>query len=103
MKACNAAASRFGDVFECALTRIAIENRAVAEMDVGVEAVDFREHVPVHNEQVLPAVVIEIEERAAPTHEASVVAKTGGECHVVKLAIAAVVVQRFMLVGEISA
>ena len=62
-----------GDVGKCTVASVAIEDGAVLVVDVDLETIDFREHVAVDQQQIFPAVVVEIEEAAAPADEAGVV------------------------------
>src|SRR5215510_4406427 len=56
----------------------------------------------VHQQQILPTVVIEIEETAAPSYVAGVVRQPGGRGDFVELARPSVAVQCFALVREVG-
>src|SRR5579859_6660415 len=59
--------------------------------------------MPVYEQQVLPTIVVEVEEAAAPADVASVVAHPGGYGYVVEIPTPTVVIESLPLIGEITA
>src|SRR6266702_1061615 len=90
-----------GYVFEPSFSLVTVENHRIPVPNHGVQSVHFRERMTVHQQQVLPAVVVKIEKAATPSHVARVVCQTGGRGHIVELPFVPVVIQRLALVGEI--
>src|SRR5882672_931862 len=72
-------------------------------MDVDLQPVHFRECVAVHQQQVFPAVVVEVEKTAAPAYIARVVRHAGGGRDVVELGRAAIAVEGLALIGKVGA
>src|SRR5438477_10298880 len=71
-------------------------------MDVDVQALDFREDVAVDQQQVLPTVVVEIEEATPPSDEASVARETCCESSLFKLALRASPIEALALIGKVG-
>src|SRR5208337_1424119 len=58
--------------------------------------------MPVGHEEVLPAVVVEVEEPDAVAHNLGMAAQTGGKSHVAESAVTIVVIQVRRVVGKIG-
>ncbi len=73
------APSCFGDVLEAAVAEIPIDDLPLPVAHLGLEPLDLRIDVPVHEEQIEPPVEIEIDEPDAPSEPARVAsdARTG--------------------------
>src|SRR5262245_36787377 len=99
-------ADLLGDVFERALTLVLIEDFALRVAGLGGQLLDFGVDVAVDQEDVEPAVVVEIHEPAAPAEEARIDADAGGEGHVVEAQAgrlhAKVAVERRGVAGEVG-
>ena len=67
------------------------------------ESVHFGEDMAVHQEQILPPVVVEVEKTASPSNEPGIASKPGGKCCIFKIALAHGAIQALALVGEIGA
>src|SRR5580700_4835205 len=72
-------------------------------MNVDLQPVDLRKRVTVHQQQIRPAIVVEIEKSASPTDEARIPRDAGLHADVLKLALALIPVKRFRLIGKIGA
>ena len=81
---------------------VAVENRALAVVDVYVQPVDFREGVAVDEEQVQPAIVVEVQKAAAPADEAGVLAQAGFDRGVLKFPFTSVAIQSFQLIRKVG-
>src|SRR5260370_17327646 len=65
--------------------------------------VHFWVDVSVHQQQVGPAIVIEVEEQGVPSEILGVESQSGGERNVVKCSISVVTIERGSVVGKIGA
>src|SRR5580700_5621620 len=72
-------------------------------MNVDSKPVDFGERVSVDQQQIPPAIVVEIEETAPPTDVAGVARHSCRDGSVVKFAAATAAVQRLPFIGKITA
>src|ERR1039458_3724756 len=61
-----------GNIREPAVTQVSIENGALAEAQVRAFSIDLGKHVAADQNQVAPAIVVEVEELASPTHVAGI-------------------------------
>src|SRR5258706_9892156 len=91
-----------GDVLEFPTPEISIQNRPIPEVDVDPQPFDLREHVPVHQQQILPSVVIEIEKPAAPADIARILRDPRRDGRVIEFAAASASIERLPLVGKIA-
>src|SRR5581483_12213504 len=80
---------------------VAVQDNRIFVSHAGVQTIHFREDVAVYQQQVLPAIVIEVEKTAAPTDVAGIATETCGGGHVIEVGSAAVSIQRLTLVREI--
>src|SRR6266536_1739531 len=71
-------------------------------MDVDVQALDLREDVAVDQQQILPTIVVEIEEAASPSGEASVARETRGEGSLFKVAVRPRPIEALALIGKVG-
>ncbi len=79
-----------------------IEDARFPEIAAEMLAVDFGIDVAVDEEQIGPAVIVEIEKHDAPAEILRVQSKPGGKGFVVEGAVAVVAVKRGSVVGEIG-
>src|SRR6185437_10681848 len=87
-----------GNVTKLAVFQVLIQNRAVPVMNVDVQFIHFGEGMTVDQEEILPAVVVEVEKAGSPSDVASILAQTGIQRHVIEIAPAAIAVERLKLV-----
>src|SRR5579863_3099793 len=97
----NSGAGRLGDINELSLSIIAIKDGPILIVDVDPQPVHLREDVPVHQQQIFPAAIVDIGESAAPTHEARIERHAGSKRDIVELSSAAIVVERFAFVRKV--
>src|SRR5471032_3156280 len=91
------------DIRELAIARIPIQDGAVLIANVDPQPLDFGEYVPVHQQNIFPAIVVEIEKAASPADKTRVARQARGNRGVVELAAAPVVIQGLALVRKIAA
>src|SRR6266566_865695 len=91
-----------GNIGEGSVAIVVIQNPGLLEIAAEMLAIDFRVDVAVRQEQIGPAVVVEIEKRDAPAKVLRVEPESRGEGFVVEGAVAIVVVERGGIVGEIG-
>ena len=84
------------------LRRVAVKEFALGVAGFGLQLLDFRIDVAVADQNVGPAVVVEIEEAAAPAEKLRVRAEAGGEGGVFEGAAAEIVIERRSVAGEIG-
>src|SRR5947208_745764 len=95
-------ASTLGDIVECPVASVAVENRWILEAYGCVESIHFRERVAVYQQQILPTVIVEIEEAAAPAYVSRVDCEPcAGRC-VIKLGTSAITIEGLALVGKVG-
>src|ERR1700722_696505 len=97
----NAGAGRLRDIDELSLSIVAIKDGPILVVDVDPKPIRFREDGPVYQQQSLPATIVDVEESAAPTHEARIERHAGSKRDIVELSSAAIVVQRFAFVRKV--
>ena len=90
------------DVLEASVAEVAVDDLALLVARLGLEPLDLGIDVAVDEEEIEPAVVVEIDEADAPAEPARVEADAGGERAVVAEALAAVRVQRRGVAGEVG-
>src|SRR4030095_13727360 len=91
----------FADIDETALAAVAIDDLALLVSGFGRDLPDFRIHVAVREEQIEPAVVVEIDERGAPPEPPRVQADAGREGAILAEPVAGVGIQRRRIAGEV--
>ena len=91
-----------GDVLESSVPQVAIEHPRLAVLEVEVLLRDLGVHVAVHEEDVGPPVVVEVEEVDAEAEVLPVHAEAGPEAHLLEGA-AVVAVECRHLLGEVRA
>src|SRR6266849_6624216 len=90
-----------GNIGEFPVAVVVIQNLRLFEIAAEVLAVHFGVDVTVGQEQIGPAVVVNIEKHDAPAKILRVQAETGGESFVVERGVAIVVVESRGIVGKI--
>src|ERR1700722_3144234 len=90
-----------GNVGEGAVTIVVIKDARFLESAAQMLAVDFRIDVAVDEEEIGPAVIVEVEEHGAPAEVFGVEAQAGGIGDVVESAVAVVAIESGGVVGEI--
>src|SRR6266567_2098065 len=91
-----------GNIREGSVGIVVIQNPGLLEIAAEMLAIHFRVDVAVDEEQIGPAVVVEIEKRDAPAEVLRVEPESRGEGFVVERAVAIVAVERGGIVGEIG-
>src|SRR5260370_26452473 len=91
-----------GNIRERSVAIVVIQNPGLLEIAAEMLAIHFRVDVAVRQEQIGPAVVVEIEKRDAPAKVLRVEPESRGKGFIVERAVAIVVVERGGIVGEIS-
>src|SRR3984893_15404375 len=91
-----------GDILEVALAEIFVNHPRILEILAYVLAVNFGIDVPVDLHNVRPAVVVVIEEAAAPRDVLIIDSDAGRKCNVAESSVAVVVVEIAGVVGEIG-
>ena len=92
-----------GNIGEGPVPVVVVKNGAIFVVDVDLETLDLRKRVAVHQQQILPAVIVEIKKSAAPSHKTRVVRDAGGQSNIIEFRPAPVAIQRLALVGEVAA
>src|SRR4030095_16904042 len=92
-----------GNVFEAALAQIAIENAALFVGDMQLAARQLSVDMAIGDENVLPAVVVEIKKADAETEIFAVDTQTGRQAGILKRAVTIIAVQGRDLIGKICA
>src|SRR5205807_6815443 len=82
--------------------QVAIDKLALRVSGLGFELLDFRIDVAIADQDVGPAIVIHVEETAAPAEVLSVGAKAGGEGCVFETGAAEIVIERGSVSGEVG-
>src|SRR6185312_8202092 len=98
----DSASGALGNIFETPVAHVAIENLALRVSRLGFQLLDLRINVPVTQQDVGPAVVIHIEETAAPAQVLGVQAESRGKSCVFEIRIPTVTVKRRSIAGEIG-
>src|SRR5215472_6977779 len=98
----DARSSQVGDFLKSAISQITVKQLALRVSRLGFELLDFGVHVPIADQNIGPAVVVEIEESASPAEVLRVRAEAGGESHVFKIRTAQVVIERRRVAGKIG-
>src|SRR5216683_2966269 len=93
---------RRGNIREGSVAIVVIQNPGLLEIAAEMLAIHFRVDVAVGEEQIGPAVVVEIEKRDAPAEVLRVEPESRGKGFVVEGAVAIVAVERGGIVGEIG-
>ena len=91
-----------GNIREGSVAIVVIQNPGLLEIAAEMLAIYFRVDVAVDEEQIRPAVVVEIEKRDAPAEVLRVEPESRGKGFIVEGAVAIVVVERGGIVGEIG-
>src|SRR6266550_7426972 len=92
-----------GNVLEMTVPKIAIQNPRLLVGDVEFLVHDLRVDVAIGNEEVLPPIVIKIEEAYPKTQIFPIYSEAGLDAGIVKRSLPVISVQRRDLVGEIRA
>ena len=95
-------AGGFADVFELAVAQIAVEEAGFAVGGAEFGGVDFGVDVAVDDQEVGPAVVVDVGEHGSPAEGVGVDAETGGEGGVGEGAVGIVAVEGCGVVGEVG-
>ena len=90
------------DVLEASVAEVAVHDLALLVARLRLDPLDLRIDVAIDDEEVEPAVVVEIDEADAPSEPAGVQPDAGGERPIVAEALAAVGVQRRGVAGEVG-
>src|SRR5216684_6417043 len=98
----DAGAGVVRNVGEAAVAEIFIEQLALRVAGFGLELLDFRVDVAVANENVGPAVVVEIEKAAAPAEILGVFAEAGLVGGIFEIGATEIAVERRSVAGEIG-
>ncbi len=93
---------RSGNIAERSVAVVVIKNARLFVAAAQMLAVDFGIDVPVHQNQIGPAIVVEVEEHGSPAQILRVQAQSRGRGRIGKGAVAVVAVQRRSIVGEIG-
>src|SRR5713101_6624661 len=93
---------RRGNIREGSVAIVVIQNPGLLEIAAEMLAIHFRVDVAVRQEQIGPAVVVEIEKRDAPAKVLRVEPESRGKGFIVEGAVAIVAVERGGIVREIS-
>ena len=100
----QAGAGGGGDVLEALPSQAAVQHGRLAVAQVAaLERLDLGKDVTVHQQYVAPAVIVGIQEAAAPAHESRIDAEAVMHRRIVEIPAAAIGVQGRALVGEIGA
>jgi len=91
-----------GNVGERAVSVVVIKDARFLEGAAEMLAVDFGVDVAVDEEEIGPAVVVEVEEHRAPAEIFGVEAEASGISNIVKSAVAIVAIESRGVVGEIG-
>src|SRR5712692_919412 len=89
-------------IFEPPVTQVAIEKFALGVSGLGLQLFDLGIDVAVADQDVGPAVVVEIEKAASPAEIFGVEAEAGGEGGVLEAGAAEIVIERGCVAGEIG-
>ncbi len=98
----DAGAGEGGDLFKLAVAQVAVDVLMLGVGGVEVGAVDLRVDVAVGDEDVEPAIVVEVDEADAPAEIAGVEAEAGEVGVVFKGAVAEVEVEGVGVAGEVG-
>src|SRR6185312_5882909 len=90
------------NVLKLSISEIAVENRPVFIVNVDVQILYFGEGVTVHEQQIFPAIVIEIEEAGTPADVTRISAESGFKCDVVEDSFSSIAIERFEFIGKIA-
>ncbi len=82
----------FRNITKSGVPFVLVQDGAIFVMNINSQAVYFRESVSIYQEQIFPAIVVEIKKSRAPTDVTRVVPETGIKRHIVKITFAAVAV-----------
>src|SRR5580704_5734745 len=89
------------NILESSIAKIFVDEAGVLESLTCVVAFNLWIYVSVHLKEILPAIVVVVEESAAPGYVLVVDADSGGKRNVVEGAVSVVVVEIASVVGEI--
>src|SRR5258708_456298 len=92
-----------GNIVERSVAVVAVENHRIPVSHGGIQPIHLGENMTGHEKQVFPAVIIEIEKAAAPPDVARVARQSSRRGDIVKLAVAAIMVESLALIGKIRA
>src|SRR5207253_8465735 len=81
-----------GNITECAVTIVVIQDAGLRVGAAQVLLVHFLIHVPVHHQQIRPAIIIKIEESRSPTQILRVQSEARGKSYIVKGAVPVVAI-----------
>src|SRR2546426_2846257 len=90
------------DIFEAGVSQVSIEQLALRISGLGFELLDFWIYMPVTDQDVWPAIVVHIEESAAPAKILRVRTEAGSKSSIFEIRSTQVVVQRRRVSGEIG-
>src|SRR5207302_8097565 len=90
------------DILEAAVSQVSIQQLALRISGLGFELLVFWIYMPVTDQDVWPAIVVHIEESAAPAKILRVRAEAGGKSCIFKIRAAEVVIKRRRVAREIS-
>src|SRR5437762_1319922 len=92
-----------GDVCEGSVTAIVIQQLRFIVIDPYLEAIDLGIDMTVHEQEVGPTIVIEIEKHSAPARVLGVGAKSGSNCDVGEGPVPVVMIKGRSAVGKVWA
>src|SRR5271169_3710000 len=82
-----------GNVFEAPIAEVFVDQTRILESLAGVVSLNLRVHVSIHLKKILPAIVVVVEEPAAPSDVLIVDADARGKRNIVEGAVPVVVVK----------
>src|SRR5580704_11505672 len=97
----NAGPHGWRNVLEPSIPQIFVDQPWILESLTGGVAFNLRVHVAVNLEKILPAIIVVIEEAAAPRDVLIVDANSGGKRNIVESAVSIVVVEVASVVGKV--
>ena len=97
----DAGASIGGDVGKRAVAKIVVENARLFVVAAKMLLVDLGIDVPIHQQQIRPPIVIEVEKHRSPSQIFGVEAKPSRGSHIVECSIAVVAIEGRSIVGKV--
>jgi hypothetical protein len=97
----DAGSTLVGKIEKLAVSAVPVKQAGLFKVFGGVSLVYLGIHMPVGNNQVFPAIVIEVEKSRAPSQVFGIYRKTGGYRIVLKNVLALIAIEGVGIVGKI--